>query len=79
MISFDVEILAPRKGAIIVGDAVVEIDTSLDEGSGRVLAVGGEGVAPAQPEIGACRAEVSASLVAQKLPIVVGNVLIEVQ
>ena len=32
--------LAPRKGAIIVGDAVVEIDTSLDESSGRVLAIG---------------------------------------
>ena len=40
MISFHVEILAPRKGAIIVGDAVVKIDTSLDESSGRVLAIG---------------------------------------
>ena len=45
--------LAPGEGAIIVGDAVVEIDTSLDEASGRVLAIGGEGVAPAQAEIGA--------------------------
>ena len=45
--------LAPGKGAIIVGDAVVEIDTGLDEGSGSVLAIGGEGVAPAQAEIGA--------------------------
>ena len=71
--------LAPGEGAIIVGDAVVEIDTSLDEASGRVLAIGGEGVAPAQAEIGAWRAEVSAALVAQKLPIAVGNVLIEVQ
>ena len=41
MISFHVEILAPRKGAIIVGDAVVEIDTGLkNDGSGRVLAMG---------------------------------------
>ena len=45
--------LAPGKDAIIVGDAVVEIDTGLDEGSGSVLAVGGEGVAAIQAEIGA--------------------------
>ena len=45
--------LAPGKGAIIVGDAVVEIDTGLDEGSGSVLAIGGEDVGPAQAEIGA--------------------------
>ena len=45
--------LAPRKGAIIVGDAVVEINTSLDKVAGSVLAVCGEGVAPAQAEIGA--------------------------
>ena len=45
--------LAPGKGAIIVGDAVVEIDTGLDEGSGNVLAIGGERVAAIQAEIGA--------------------------
>ena len=44
--------LAPGKDAIIVGDAVVEIDTGFDEGSGSVLAVGGEGVATIQAEIG---------------------------
>ena len=56
--------LAPGEGAIIVGDAVVEINTSLDKVAGSVLAVCGEGVAPAQAEIRARRAEVSASLVA---------------
>mgnify|MGYP007129543023 CR=1 FL=1 len=71
--------LAPGKDAIIVGDAVVEIDTGFDEGSGSVLAVGGEGVAAIQAKIGAWRAEVSAALVAQELPIAVGNVLIEIQ
>ena len=45
--------LAPGEGAIIVGDAVVEINTSLDKVAGSVLAVCGEGVAPAQAEIGA--------------------------
>ena len=45
--------LAPGKGATIVGDAVVEINIGLDEGSGSVLAVGGEGVAAIQAEIGA--------------------------
>ena len=53
MIICHVAKLAPRKGAIIVGDAVVEINTGLDEGSGSVLAIGGEGVAPAQADIGA--------------------------
>ena len=71
--------LAPGKGAIIVGDAVVEIDTGLDEGSGNVLAIGGERVAAIQAEIGAWCAEVSAALVAQELPIAVGNLFIEVQ
>ena len=71
--------LAPEKVSIVVGDAVVEIDTGLDEGSGNVLAVGIKGVAAIQAEIGAWSAEVSASLVAQEMPIAVGNLLIEVQ
>ena len=45
--------LAPGKGAIIVGDAVVEIDTHFDECASSVLAVGGERVAAIQAEIGA--------------------------
>ena len=45
--------LAPEKVSIVVGDAVVEIDTGLDEGSGNVLAVGIKGVAAIQAEIGA--------------------------
>ena len=71
--------LAPRKGAISVGDAVVEIDTHLDERAVCVVAIGGERVALAQAEIGACRAEASASLFALKLVIAIGNLLIEVQ
>ena len=71
--------LAPGKGAISVGDAVVEIDTHLDERAICVVAIGGERVAVIQAEIGACRAEVSTSFVALKLVIAIGNLFIEVQ